>query len=387
MASTQSPHARDKLVIQRSELQGLFDALYQRGYQTVGPTLRDEVIVCDVLHRVEDLPAGWTDEQRAGVYRVRRRDDDALFGYNLGPHAWKRFLHPPVVRLWQAQRARAERAPDGHFTLIPEEEQSPQLALIGVRACDLHAIQILDRVLMHGVPADPIYGELRRKSFIVAVNCGQAGDTCFCVSMGTGPEVRSGFDLALTEVIDGNEHYFVVEVGSEKGAGVVANVPHRVASDDEIEAADCKVAKVAGEMGRILDTEGMKELLYRNLESPRWEEIAKRCLTCGNCTMVCPTCFCTTVQDVTDLTGQQAERWRKADSCFTTEFSHIYGGSIRATPMSRYRQWLTHKMATWVDQFGTYGCVGCGRCITWCPVGIDITEEVKAIRAADRARA
>ena len=381
MAATKSPQVHDKLVIARDELQGLFDALHQRGYQTVGPTLRDGAIVCDVIHGVDDLPTGWTDEQQPGAYRLRRRPDDALFGYNLGPHAWKRFLHPPVVRLWHAERT------NGHYRLVQEEEQSPQLALIGVRACDLHAIRILDRVLAHGTPADPIYSELRRKAFIVAVNCEQAGETCFCVSMGTGPEMHDGYDLALTELIEGGVHYFVADVGSAKGVAVAASVPHRAATEDEVEAADCKVAKVAREMGRTLDTEGLKEMLYRNLESPRWEEIAARCLACGNCTMVCPTCFCTTVQDVTDLTGKQAERWRKADSCFTTEFSHIYGGSIRATPMSRYRQWLTHKMASWVDQFGTFGCVGCGRCITWCPVGIDITEEVKAIRAADRARA
>lgn len=380
MASIQSPQVHDKLVVERSALQSLFDALHQRGYQTVGPTLRDDAIVCDVIQGVDDLPAGWTDEQQPGAYRLRRRQDDALFGYNLGPHAWKRYLHPPSVRLWRAERT------NGHFTLLPEEEQSPQLALIGVRACDLHAIQILDRVLMHGVPSDPIYSELRRKAFILAVNCEQAGETCFCLSMGTGPEMHSGYDLALTEVIDEARHYFVVDVGSSKGASVIANVPHRTAQDDEIEVADCKVAKVAREMGRTLNTEGLKELIFRNLESPRWEEIAKRCLACGNCTMVCPTCFCTTVQDVTDLTGGQAERWRKADSCFTSEFSHIVGGAIRASVMSRYRQWLTHKMASWVDQFGTYGCVGCGRCITWCPVGIDITEEVKALRAADRAR-
>jgi len=380
MASTQSPQIRDKLVVERSELQSLFDALHQRGYQTIGPTLRDGVIVCDTIERADDLPAGWTDEQKPGAYRLRRRNDDALFGYNLGPHAWKRVLHPPLVRLWRTERT------NSHFVLIPEEEQSPQLALIGVRACDLHAIQILDRVLTHGVPSEPIYSELRRKAFIVAVNCEQAGETCFCLSMGTGPEMHSGYDLALTEVLDDARHYFVVDVGTAKGASLIAHVPHRIAHEDEIEMADCKVAKVAREMGRTLDTEGLRDLLFRNLESQRWEDIANRCLACGNCTMVCPTCFCTTVQDVTDLTGSQAERWRKADSCFTAEFSHIVGGNIRASAMSRYRQWLTHKMASWVDQFGTYGCVGCGRCITWCPVGIDITEEIKALRAADRAR-
>jgi sulfhydrogenase subunit beta (sulfur reductase) len=137
-------------------------------------------------------------------------------------------------------------------------------------------------------------------------------------------------------------------------------------------------------MGRTLDTADIKALLYRNYEHPRWDNAAARCLTCGNCTMVCPTCFCTTVEDVTDLKGEHAERWQKWDSCFTMDFSYIHGGIIRSSPKARYRQWMTHKLATWIDQFGTSGCVGCGRCITWCPVAIDITEEVRAIRESER---
>jgi ferredoxin len=157
-------------------------------------------------------------------------------------------------------------------------------------------------------------------------------------------------------------------------------VPHREAEQTDIGRAEEIVAQTAAHMGRSMDTSGIKELLYRNLDHPRWDNVASRCLTCTNCTMVCPTCFCTTVEDTTDLTGERAERWRKWDSCFTMDFSYIAGGSVRSSAKSRYRQWMTHKLASWIDQFGTSGCVGCGRCITWCPVGIDITEEVRAIR-------
>jgi ferredoxin len=215
--------------------------------------------------------------------------------------------------------------------------------------------------------------------------------------MQTGPKATSGYDLAMTEVISTPEsglsvnshspklgsHYFVVEVGTEQGAEIMAGLPCRQASKEEKGEAERIVARTAEHMGRTLDTTGIKDLLYASYEHPRWEEVADRCLTCGNCTMACPTCFCTSVEDVTDLTGQQAERSRRWDSCFTMDFSYIHGGSVRATPKSRYRQWMTHKLATWYDQFGTSGCVGCGRCITWCPVGIDITEEARAIRESN----
>lgn len=381
MSTVQSPQVHDKIVIEREDLQSLFDALHRRGYQTIGPTVRDGVIVCDEIETVEDLPIGWRDEQSKGSYRLHEQEGGELFGFTVPLHAWKRFLHPPVLRLFQAVRS------NGQYHLTPNPREIPQYALIGVRACDLSGILRLDDVLKDGAHADPVYSETRRRSFVLAVNCGHAGNTCFCASMGTGPEAREGYDLAMTEVLQGKSHYFVVDVGSDKGAALAARVPHRDAMKSDLKRADAAIANAAAEMGRTLDTDGLQEIIYRNLESPRWERIAARCLACGNCTMVCPTCFCTTVEDTTDLTGQRAERWRKADSCFVDGFTYIYGGSIRSSTMSRYRQWMTHKLATWVDQFGDFGCVGCGRCITWCPVGIDITEEAHKLREADKAHA
>jgi ferredoxin len=370
---------QDKFRLERAHLQQLFDALIRRGYQIVGPTVRDGAIVYEQLNSVADLPAGWTDEQDGGSYRLKRRDDEALFGFNVGPHSWKQFLHPPKHRLW-----RAERQGKG-FDIIHEDGKPPKYAFIGARSCDLHAIAVQDKVLLRDRYTDPIYQARREDCFIVAVNCGKAGGTCFCVSMNTGPKATFGFDLALTEVLEDERHYFVVEIGSGRGAEVLDEITHCEAGDEEQAQAERIVARAAGQMGRVMETADIKELLYRNYEHPRWDDVASRCLTCANCTMVCPTCFCTTVEDVTDLTGEHAERWRRWDSCFTMDFSYIHGGSVRATPRSRYRQWMTHKLATWIDQFGTSGCIGCGRCITWCPVGIDITEETRAIRETEAA--
>ncbi|MEA3297180.1 MAG: 4Fe-4S dicluster domain-containing protein, partial [candidate division Zixibacteria bacterium] len=237
-----------------------------------------------------------------------------------------------------------------------------------------------DRVFMGGKYEDASYRLRRANLFIVAVNCTRAGENCFCSSMNTGPKATSGFDLALTEVIASNQHIFVVEIGSEAGAEIMSSIPNREAGEKDIQAAEKAIQKAASNMGRKLDVAGIRETLIDGFDSLHWEDIASRCLTCGNCTMVCPTCFCTDIQDVTDLSGNHAERLRQWDTCFREEFSYIHGGSIRSTDMSRYRQWMMHKLAYWYDQFGVSGCVGCGRCITWCPVGIDITEEARIIR-------
>ena len=352
-------------------LDELVAVLRRRGYRVIGPLVRDGAVVYDELSTAAELPIGWGDEQEAGVYRLVRRDDEARFGYAVGPHSWKQFLQPPHVRLWRAQRnggpAQDEAGPDRPF------------AFVGVRGCDRHAIAIQDRVLLEGRFPDTDYAARREGAFVVAVDCADPAATCFCVSMDTGPGVDDGFDLALTELLDGR-HRFLVRIGSERGADVMSELESTTAEERDLTRREQIIEGAAQRMGRELDTTGLRELLQDSLEHPRWDEVAERCLTCGNCTMVCPTCFCTTVEDVTDLSGEQAERWRSWDTCFSLDHSYVHGGSVRPTGRSRYRQWLTHKLGTWWDQFGTSGCVGCGRCIAWCPVGIDITEEAAALR-------
>jgi sulfhydrogenase subunit beta (sulfur reductase) len=370
----------DLITIELPDIQQLLDALIRRGYKVIGPVTRDGVVLYDELTSVTDLPVGWTDEQSGGIYRLKKRSDEALFGYSVGPHSWKKFLNPPHIRLWQVKR-------NGNgYQFITERSKDIKFAFIGVRSCELSAIKIQDEVFINGKYSNPLYSSRRANAFIVAVNCGRAGGTCFCASMNAGPKVTSGFDLSLTEVLDNEKHYFVVEVGTDRGTEILGEVRYEIADEQQIAKAEEIVAMTAERMGRKMPESDIKDLLYRNYEHPRWDEVAQRCLTCGNCTMACPTCFCSTVEDVTDLKGENAERWQRWDSCFTMDFSYIHGGSVRITPKSRYRQWITHKLATWIDQFGTSGCVGCGRCITWCPVGIDITEEVRTILESEKSK-
>jgi len=368
---------RSRFIVTRNDFNALLTALHDDGYSLAGPTVRDEAILYDAIKGVEDLPAGWTDEQEAGRYRLRRRDDNALFGYNVGPHSWRKFLQQPSLTLWRAKKT------DNGFNVEASDDATPRMAFIGVRPCELKAIAVQDRVLCGGDYIDPDYARRREQLFIITVQCTQAGNTCFCVSMETGPRADKGFDLAVTEIIDTDRHEFVIETGSDAGAEMLARVPHRPASEADWKKAQDATEHTAAQMGRQMDTGGIKELLYRNAEHPRWDELAARCRACTNCTIVCPTCFCTTVEDTTDLAGDTAERVQRWDSCFNSRYSYIHGGNIRQSTRSRYRQWLTHKIASWHDQFGSSGCVGCGRCITWCPVGIDITEEVAAIQAND----
>lgn len=368
----------EKIIIDSKELQKLFDVLNSRGYLTIGPTVKDQAITLDEIRSTKQLPAGWTDEQSGGKYRLIKRQDDAWFGYTLPSASWKRYLHSPAIRLWSAKR-------NGKgFEVTEERDDAVKHAFIGVRACELQAIAIQDKVFYGADYQDPSYTGKRENVFIVAVNCSVAGHNCFCTSMQSGPKATKNFDIALTEILDGTQHYFVAETGTDLGAEILREVSSSTAKPEQLSLAEKVIENTASEITKKLDTTGLKEILNRNTENKIWDAVAKRCLSCANCTMVCPTCFCTTVEDTTDLSGEHAERWKKWDSCFTVRFSYIHGGSIRSTPKARYRQWMMHKLSNWSDQFGMDGCVGCGRCITWCPVGIDLTEEAAAIRASEK---
>ena len=374
MSNATRGSAPETRLLAKSDLQVLIDLLWNRKYRVIGPTISQAAIIYDEVRRVDDLPRGWTEVQSAGQYRLQRRTDDALFGFNVGPHSWKRYLFPPQVTV-----ATADCKPDGwEFGNTVHEE--PAYAFLGVRACELAAIEVQDRTFMHAQYADPIYQRRREQAFIIAVNCTQAASTCFCTSMNTGPRCADGFDLAMTEL----SQEFTIEAGSPRGEEILQQLPTRTATEDERAQAEAARQQAVDQITKHLDTTDIRNLLLGNLEHPRWSEVATRCLSCTNCTMVCPTCFCSSVKEVSDLTGEHVDRVRQWDTCFNPDFSYINGGVIRNNIRSRYRQWLTHKLASWIDQFDISGCVGCGRCITWCPVGIDLTEEVAAIRQEQR---
>jgi len=373
-------HVGDDAVIDRNGFDVLIEVLRGRGLRAMGPVVRDGAIVHGEISSTADLPEGWHDHTSPGKYRLTNDEGSELFGWAVGPASWKSEFFVPNETVWRATVA------DGGVTLSEPEEELVPVAIIGARPCEIAALGILDRVLRDGAVPDDRYAARRDGAFVVAVECGTPSSTCFCTSMGTGPAASSGYDLALTELVGPVDDAltFYVQVGSTAGNAILAQVPHRPADDVVRSGRQAVIDGATERMGRSLDTEGLPGLLARNLEHPRWAEVAERCLSCGNCTLVCPTCFCSDVTDVTEVSGT-VERQRRWASCFDLDHSYLHGGAVRPTTSSRYRQWMTHKLSTWWDQFDESGCVGCGRCVAWCPVGIDITEEAAAIRAADGA--
>jgi sulfhydrogenase subunit beta (sulfur reductase) len=374
--------ARAARVLDDGGLEALIAGLRERGYTVIAPTVHGGAIEYAPVTSASQLPRGIGDEQAPGRYRLRDRDDGARFGFATAPSSWKRHLFPPTTTLWRARH-------DDHGALVFEESAAPPLryAFLGVRGCELAAILVQDRVFASSSHPDPTYAARRRDLFIVAVHCGSPSEVCFCTSMGTGPRVRDGFDLGITELLDTAEPRYVIEAGSPAGQELLDALPTHPADAADLGAAESVTDASAARMGRTMDTQGLPELLQRNLEHPRWDDVAARCLSCGNCTLACPTCFCSDDVEAQSVDGDTSERVREWASCFSRDFSYIHGGPVRQTVRSRYRQWMTHKLGTWWDQFGTSGCVGCGRCIAWCPVGIDITEEAAAIRSSDGDRA
>jgi len=356
--------------LDREQFPALLEGLTGRGYSLVGPTVRDGAIRLQRIDGVDELPVGVSDEQGPGRYRLREREDDACFGFRADAQSWKRHLIPPREPLIQLKRH------EGGVEWRRPPVDEPPMAFIGVLPCDLAAIKVQDKVWMGAPFQETRYVARRRQAFIVALNCLEPGNLCFCDSMGTGPKAGEGFDLCLTEM----GGTFLVEVGTSLGQAVLDSVPTVPASPEDRQGLQNALEVAKTQMGRELNTKGLAGILFGNIDHSRWEELAKRCLTCGNCTHVCPTCFCFNVRETGTVVDGHEDRERFWDSCFSLDHSMIHGGFFRATPKQRYRQWLTHKFGAWESQFGTPGCVGCGRCIAWCPVGIDVTEETAVIR-------
>jgi sulfhydrogenase subunit beta (sulfur reductase) len=360
------------VALPKAALEKLYANLDRMGYRILGPQIQDDAIVYKPLKSTRDLPKGYISQQECANYRLVYTGHARYFDATPGAQSWKQFFFPS-----QTELARYTRDENGRWQIDEQIPDLTPLALFGVFPCDLAAIQVQDRIFLHEEWKDPVYWSRRQSAFILTVDCLHPCGTGFCASMGTGPKANPGYDLNLTEL----EDIFLVKVGSEAGRLVMEGMPLLPTSAFWLQAAQKSLEDAVTKMGRILPhPEDLPNLLLNNLDARQWDDVARRCMSCSSCTQVCPTCFCWDTRDSTVLTGQTARRERLWDSCFNPDYSYIVGGSTRPNTRSRYRQWLTHKFGSWYGQFGTSGCVGCGRCITWCPAKIDVTAELSAIR-------
>lgn len=362
-----------RLFLPYVKLQELIESLNQLGYTCIGPQVREGAIVYDELKHMQQLPWGVRDVQGRGQYRLENISEQQAFAFSNGVQAIKPQLFKSREVVWKVIRN-----DEGKLEFKPQQAEQPPIAILGARACDIEAMRIQDKVFIEDIHQDPRYKKRRHELFVIAVNCGYASANCFCVSAGTGPEVKRAYDILMTEIEDG----FVVQTKGSRAEALVKQLNLNPAKRNQVQ----KVKKVIQQTIQMqtktipLDNRiGLRDVLFNNLEHPRWQEVADRCLSCGNCTEVCPTCFCHSEGDKSAIDGSESEHYREWDSCFTKGHSNVNGHIIRDDTRKRYRQWLTHKVGSWFTQFGESGCVGCGRCIAFCPVGIDLTEELAAI--------
>jgi sulfhydrogenase subunit beta (sulfur reductase) len=238
-------------------------------------------------------------------------------------------------------------------------------AFVGLHICEINAIKRLDMVLHD----DPYYKARRDNMLVIGVSC-KPTDECFCQSMEANVLPEGVCDIFLKEDGDG----YTALAGSEAG--------RRLLSGHRFQPSDKKILKVKVEYDdkKHVDLEKVWANMVKNYSSPLWDEMAKVCLGCANCTVVCPLCYCYDVQDITAVSPENPERHKCWDSCTLLNFATVTGGhKFRKDIKSRFKNIYTHKFKSYVDEFSVTACVGCGRCITFCPAGINMKANLERL--------
>jgi len=247
---------------------------------------------------------------------------------------------------------------------------SESRVIFGVRSCDVSAITLLDR-FYGGLFEDDFYMNRRRKTVFISIACNSPDPTCFCIGLGTGPFLKSGFDIQLTDL--GNR--YLVQVGSGEGLKIIKGFRHifqrpkKTDYDDQYEAM---LSSQSGFEKRITLETVRQKIIAGKVEDSFWESVAQRCFQCGGCVYECPLCTCFNVVDWKEA-GDKGIRMRLWDTCMFKGFTKMAGNVLPAEKqIMRTKRWYFHKLLYYPEQFGKFGCVGCGRCTITCPGRIDM---------------
>ena len=287
----------------------------------------------------------------------------------------RKYLHKPFETLFSFTEG-------GKTVTEGTRDSSEKMQIIfGLHPCDVNAIRLLDKVFT-GKYEDPYYTGHRKNTLIVGLGCDQAQDTCFCTSFGSGPHLREGFDLLITQLGD----RYLVEPGTPDGEDLLKrlDIGRTMNSSTLTEYSrlkEAKLEKIANTIKKKINTTDLNKLLEVNTDHPIWTRLKEDCLACGACTISCPTCFCFNITDHLDLTLQNGERRRVWDSCMLLEFAEVaLGANFRNDLAARIKQRIYHKLYSFHFQHDDWGCVGCGRCVKFCIKKIDPREIIEELR-------
>ena len=329
----------------------------------------------DFLHAIQSFGTIWGPVKHGNAFTLDKVEDYSRLDLTAlrTKIPFKKLLFPPKFSMFSFDR-------EG---IKPMLDDLPKRVIFGLHPCDIHGLLILDDFFSSHYP-DPYYIERRKRTAIIGLTC-IPDEKCFCKTTNTH-YAESGFDLILTDL----EEFFIIWVGSSLGDDMIRECPELM--EDKIRHNDLEMY-VKWRQHRDssfklkLDFTGMPSIMELYWDDSLWEELGEKCLSCGSCTIVCPTCPCFNVIDEIELDGIEGHRFRRWDSCMFQEYSMVAGGhNFRESRAARLKLRFTHKLQAFVGKFGEPACVGCGRCIDTCPVGIDVKsvglrlrgEEVKA---------
>jgi ferredoxin len=274
----------------------------------------------------------------------------------------KKFFHPPRETLFSFD------IKNGKIT-TKEVKHDDKILLLGVHPCDVHAILKLDKLFL-GDFNDTYYQSRRTNTVIVALNCVEPGEHCFCSSMSTGPFLNAGYDLLLTDI--GTK--YLIEIGTKTGRSLLEGLKLDSANEEDYNEKEKRLKLMDKKFKKYMNTSWLSKIARENTFP---------CLSCGSCTFVCPTCYCYDVYDTIDLELKSGTRNRELDSCQFLEYAEVaLDQNFRRDKKDRIRHWMMCKFGAAAGGINS-GCVGCGRCIRICPSKIDITEVAKELRKGE----